>query len=166
LVISDADDVAEGVNYASRTGLRVAVHGTDHGAAALGAPDDTVLINTHKLQEVTVDSAKRARPRRRRRDLGGRLKPATALGLWLFEPPTRSTRTGFSSLGSSRSSTTSSVSPGPRLDPVAGSPVEPVQAFVREPVPSSVTSSYVGTVCSFPGPDGTRDSTASGGPIG
>jgi len=59
LVIPDADDVAERVNYASRMGLRVAVQGTGHGAATLGPLDDTVLIKTHELEEVTVDSANR-----------------------------------------------------------------------------------------------------------
>jgi FAD/FMN-containing dehydrogenase len=80
-VAEDADDVAEGVSYASRMGLRVAVQGTGHGAAALGALDDTVLIKTHKLQEVAVDYTKR----RARVGAGviweDVVKPATALGL-------------------------------------------------------------------------------------
>jgi hypothetical protein len=75
------------VNYASRIGLRVAVQGTGHGGAALGPLDDTVLIKTHELEEVTVDSANRRARVGAGVNFEDVVKTATALGLWLFEPP-------------------------------------------------------------------------------
>jgi hypothetical protein len=58
LVIPDADDVAEGVNYASRIGLRVAVQGTGHGGAALGP-----LARRHDDRGVCDECADAARAR-------------------------------------------------------------------------------------------------------
>ncbi len=81
LLPSDAADVAAGVRFAARRGLRIAVQGTGHGAAPLGDLHNTVLIRTTSLREVRIDAE-----RRRARAGAGAIwdevvGPATALGL-------------------------------------------------------------------------------------
>ncbi len=48
-------DVAATLGFASERGLRVAPQGTGHGAASLGALDDTILLRTAQLSRVEVD---------------------------------------------------------------------------------------------------------------
>lgn len=50
--VADAADVAEALRWAARHGMRVAVRATGHGA--VDPLDDTVLIHTGRLDEVTV----------------------------------------------------------------------------------------------------------------
>ena len=82
---NDADDVAAAVKLARERGLRVAVQGTGHGAAALGPLDGVMLVKTERMRGVSVDpDARRARVEAG--VLGGDLGPAagehglTALG--------------------------------------------------------------------------------------
>ena len=58
-VPASAADVAEIVEFARSEGLRVAPQGTGHGAATLGALDDTILVKLHRLSGVTVDAERR-----------------------------------------------------------------------------------------------------------
>ncbi|WP_369138670.1 FAD-binding oxidoreductase [Modestobacter versicolor] len=62
LVAADAADVATAVRLAARTGRRVAVQATGHGAAAAGP--GTVLVSTRRLTGLSVD------PRARTATLG------------------------------------------------------------------------------------------------
>jgi FAD/FMN-containing dehydrogenase len=55
----DADQIAATVAAAAAQGLRVAAQGTGHGAAPLGDLADTVLIRTHRMRGVEIDSARR-----------------------------------------------------------------------------------------------------------
>jgi hypothetical protein len=50
-----AADVVEVVAFAHDAGLRVAPQGTGHGAAALGALDDTILVKLHRLRGLSID---------------------------------------------------------------------------------------------------------------
>jgi len=50
-----AADVVEVVAFARDAGLRVAPQGTGHGAAALGALEDTILVKLHRLRGVSID---------------------------------------------------------------------------------------------------------------
>ena len=43
------------IEYAIRTGLKVAPQGTGHNAAALGALDDTILLSTQRMRGVEID---------------------------------------------------------------------------------------------------------------
>ena len=52
-------DVAATLGFASERGLRVAPQGTGHGAASLGALDDTILLRTAQLSRVEVDATAR-----------------------------------------------------------------------------------------------------------
>jgi len=54
-----AADVIAAVNYARRRGLRVAAQGTGHNAAPLGPLDDTLLVKTHAMRQVSIDPAAR-----------------------------------------------------------------------------------------------------------
>lgn len=56
---TSVDDVRAAVDFAQDRGLRVAPQGTGHGAAALGALDDTVLVKTDRMRSVHVDPATR-----------------------------------------------------------------------------------------------------------
>jgi hypothetical protein len=59
---NDAGDVAAAVRLAAERGMRVAVQGTGHGAAALDGLDDTLLLKTERLTGLEVDPhARRAR---------------------------------------------------------------------------------------------------------
>lgn len=51
-----ADDVAAVVRLARRAGLRVAPQATGHGAEALSALDDAILLHTSAMRGVAVDS--------------------------------------------------------------------------------------------------------------
>src|SRR5918998_4940147 len=58
----DADDVATAVRLAAERGLRVAVQGTGHAAAPMGALDGTLLLKTMRMTGLEVDpGARRAR---------------------------------------------------------------------------------------------------------
>ncbi|HZO98424.1 MAG TPA: FAD-binding oxidoreductase [Gaiellaceae bacterium] len=70
----DVRDVVAAVDYARRSGLRVAPQATGHNADAYGALEDTLLVDVRELQEVSVD----ARARRVRVGAGvkwGRVAP-------------------------------------------------------------------------------------------
>jgi hypothetical protein len=54
-VVENADDVAAVVRFAGERGLKVAGQGTGHGAAPLGALDDTILIKTERMRAIDVD---------------------------------------------------------------------------------------------------------------
>jgi FAD/FMN-containing dehydrogenase len=74
-------DVAAAIAFARRLGLRLAVQGTGHGAAALGTVGDSVLVRTSAMRKVEIDVA-----RRRARVEAGALwedvmVPATSLGV-------------------------------------------------------------------------------------
>jgi hypothetical protein len=58
--VESADDVAKVIGLARDNGLKVTGQGTGHGAAALGALDETILIKTEKMRAVEVngDSAR------------------------------------------------------------------------------------------------------------
>jgi FAD/FMN-containing dehydrogenase len=57
-----AGDVVTAVEYARRNGLRVAPQATGHNAGALGALDDTLLVDVREMQEVLIDpEARRVR---------------------------------------------------------------------------------------------------------
>ena len=51
----DAEDVAEMVRFAREHGHRVAPQRTGHNAGPLGSLEDTVLVKTNELNEVTID---------------------------------------------------------------------------------------------------------------
>jgi FAD/FMN-containing dehydrogenase len=81
VVPETAADVAEAVRFARRNDLRVAMQGTGHGAAPLGSLADTVLVKTHRMNDVAID----AEARRARIGAGALwehvVNPATAHGL-------------------------------------------------------------------------------------
>ena len=52
-------DVRQIVDFAREEGLRVAPQGTGHGAAALGALDETILAKLHRLRGVEIDASRR-----------------------------------------------------------------------------------------------------------
>ena len=52
---ADAADVQSLIEYAIRTGMKVAPQGTGHNAAALGALDDTILLSTQRMRGVEID---------------------------------------------------------------------------------------------------------------
>ena len=54
-----ADDVVKLVTFAAGEGLRVAPQGTGHGAGALGAIEDAVLIKPSRMREISIDPARR-----------------------------------------------------------------------------------------------------------
>jgi FAD binding domain/Berberine and berberine like len=59
---NDAGDVAAAVRLAAERGMRVAVQGTGHGAAAMDGLDDTLLLKTARMTGVELDpQARRAR---------------------------------------------------------------------------------------------------------
>lgn len=53
--VESGDDIAKTVAFAARHELRVAGQATGHGAAALGALEDTILIKTERMRGVEVD---------------------------------------------------------------------------------------------------------------
>jgi FAD/FMN-containing dehydrogenase len=61
-VPTDAREVAACVAYARRQGLRVAPQSTGHNAGPLGSLEDTLIVNTSGLTELSIDaSARRVR---------------------------------------------------------------------------------------------------------
>jgi FAD binding domain len=52
---TNADDVAAVVRFAGDNGLRISAQGTGHGAGALGPLDDTILIKTAGMRDLSVD---------------------------------------------------------------------------------------------------------------
>jgi hypothetical protein len=56
-LVQGADDVAQVVRFAAANDLRVTAQGTGHGAAPLGALDDTILIKTERMRGIEVDAA-------------------------------------------------------------------------------------------------------------
>jgi hypothetical protein len=50
-----ADHVASLVEFAREHGLRIAPQGTGHNAAAIESLDDTLLLRTDRMREVTID---------------------------------------------------------------------------------------------------------------
>jgi FAD/FMN-containing dehydrogenase len=52
---ADAADVVTIVNYARENDLRIAPQATAHNAGALGALEDTLVVQTSDLQEVSID---------------------------------------------------------------------------------------------------------------
>jgi FAD binding domain-containing protein/berberine-like enzyme len=54
-----AADVVAIVEFARARSLRVAPQGTGHGAAALDALDDTILLKTERMRGVTIDPVER-----------------------------------------------------------------------------------------------------------
>ena len=56
---TSAEDVITAVDLAKELGLRVAAQGTGHGAAALGALEDTMLVKTDRMRAVHVDPGSR-----------------------------------------------------------------------------------------------------------
>src|ERR1700760_611676 len=53
--VESAEDVAKTVRFASRHGLKVTGRGTGHGAVAIGALEQTVLIRTERMRGVEID---------------------------------------------------------------------------------------------------------------
>jgi hypothetical protein len=54
-LVQSADDVARVVRFAAEHDLKLAGQGTGHGAAPLGALDDTILVKTERMRDVEVD---------------------------------------------------------------------------------------------------------------
>ena len=52
-------DVAATVLVAREFGLRVAAQGTGHSAGALGSLEDTILLKTERMREISVDPDRR-----------------------------------------------------------------------------------------------------------
>lgn len=54
--VESADDVVAAVEFAEANGLHVSGQGTGHGAIALEALDDTILIKTERMRGIDVDA--------------------------------------------------------------------------------------------------------------
>jgi hypothetical protein len=54
--VESADDVVAAVEFAETNGLHVSGQGTGHGAIALEALDDTILIKTERMRGIDVDA--------------------------------------------------------------------------------------------------------------
>ena len=52
--VESADDVSKVVRFAADNDLKVTGQGTGHGAVAMGALDDTILIKTERMQAIQV----------------------------------------------------------------------------------------------------------------
>ncbi|MGH2910333.1 MAG: FAD-binding oxidoreductase, partial [Solirubrobacteraceae bacterium] len=55
-----SEDVVAAILMAREHGLRVAVQGTGHGAAALGPLEDTILLRTDRMRTIEVDPIRRS----------------------------------------------------------------------------------------------------------
>jgi hypothetical protein len=53
--VESAEDVARTVRFAAEHGLRVSGQGSGHGAVALGALDETILIKTERMRGIEID---------------------------------------------------------------------------------------------------------------
>jgi hypothetical protein len=78
--LTDAD-VAAVVRHAAANGLRVAPQGTGHGAAALAALDDAILLNLSHMRGVRIDGAQRRARVRAGAVWADVTAPASQLGL-------------------------------------------------------------------------------------
>src|SRR5208337_1647514 len=56
---ASAADVVDIVRFAREHGLRVAAQGTGHNAAPLGLLNDTILVKTSSMRQVSIDPAAR-----------------------------------------------------------------------------------------------------------
>jgi hypothetical protein len=59
VVAESVDDVVATIQLAQEHGLRVAVQGTGHGAAAHGSLEDAILLRTDRLRAIQVDPERR-----------------------------------------------------------------------------------------------------------
>jgi hypothetical protein len=57
--VQSAEDVAKVVGLAASHGLKVTGRGTGHGAVAIGALDDTILIRTERMRGIEIDEGAR-----------------------------------------------------------------------------------------------------------
>jgi FAD/FMN-containing dehydrogenase len=56
-LVQSAEDVAKVIGFAARRGLKVTGRGTGHGAVAIAALDDTILIKTERMRGIEIDDA-------------------------------------------------------------------------------------------------------------
>jgi hypothetical protein len=56
--VEGSEDVSKVIGFARDNGLRVAAQGTGHGAVALGALDDVILIKTERMRGVEVEDGR------------------------------------------------------------------------------------------------------------
>ena len=54
-----AEDVVTAVLFAQERGQRIAAQSTGHGAAPLASLQDTILLKTERMREVTIDPERR-----------------------------------------------------------------------------------------------------------
>jgi hypothetical protein len=57
--VESAEDVATVVRFAAKHGLKVTGRGTGHGAVAIGALEQTILIRTERMREIEIDEGAR-----------------------------------------------------------------------------------------------------------
>jgi FAD/FMN-containing dehydrogenase len=57
--VEGAADVAQVIRHAAEHGLSVTAQGTGHGAASLGALEDTILVKTERMRGIEVDAQAR-----------------------------------------------------------------------------------------------------------
>jgi FAD binding domain len=53
--VESAEDVAKTIAFAARHGLKVTGRGTGHGAVAIGALEQTILIKTERMRGIEID---------------------------------------------------------------------------------------------------------------
>src|SRR5688572_6571740 len=56
---ADAGDVLAVMDYAIRSGLKIAPQGTGHNASAIASLEDTILLSTQRMRGVEIDSEAR-----------------------------------------------------------------------------------------------------------
>src|SRR5215211_3122765 len=54
--VESADDVSKVIRFATDNGLKVTGQGTGHGAVAMGALDDVILIKTERMRGVEINA--------------------------------------------------------------------------------------------------------------
>jgi hypothetical protein len=59
-LVESVEDVVEIVKFARDNGLRVAAQGTGHGAVAMEALDETILLKTERMRGVEIDPVARS----------------------------------------------------------------------------------------------------------
>ena len=57
-LVESADDVSKVIRFARENDLKVSGQGTGHGAVALGALDDVILVKTERMRDVAIESDK------------------------------------------------------------------------------------------------------------
>jgi hypothetical protein len=57
--VESAEDVATVIRFAAKHGLKVTGRGTGHGAVAIGALEQTILIRTERMHEIEIDEGAR-----------------------------------------------------------------------------------------------------------